>query len=256
MNAVEPTADLWNARDYGQNAHFVADLALPLLDWLEPLSGKSVLDLGCGDGALTAQIAARGANVTGLDASPAFVKATRKRGLTAVQGDGQSLNYEQTFDYVFSNAALHWMQRDPHAVIASVYAALKAGGRFVAELGAEGNIEAIRVALREQAARQGLDAGALDPWYFPEPTSYLDDLRTAGFVIERESAFTRPTPLPGNMRAWLTTLAQPFVQAVPAAQREGFLSAVSEQLKPQLCDAQGQWTAPYVRLRFDARRPR
>lgn len=259
MNAnakpANESTDLWDANAYRKNASFVADMAVSLLDWLEPVAGKKVLDLGCGDGALTAEIAARGGDVMGVDASNQFVCATRKRGLSAEQGDGQALNYKQCFDYVFSNAALHWMSRDPQAVIRGVYAALRPGGRFVAELGVQGNIEPIHTALREEAAACGLDVEAADPWYFPEPKSYLNDLRTAGFEVARESTFARPTPLPGNMQGWLTTLAQPFIHAVPAAHRAHFVNVVSNRLKPMLCDATGQWTAPYVRLRFDVRRP-
>ena len=157
---------------------------------------------------------------------------------------------------MFSNAALHWMKRDPDAVIAGVYAALKPGGRFVAEFGVAGNVAPIREALRAEAAARGREPDALDPWVFPAPKTYLKQLETAGFSIERDDCFDRPTPLPGDIDDWLTTLARPFVHAFAAGdERRDYIRAVRARLAPVLQDADGHWTAPYVRLRFVARRP-
>src|SRR3546814_15462795 len=76
-----------------------------------------------------------GAQVIGADASPELVAAARERGIDAQIVDGQALSFNAEFDAVFSNAALHWMKRDPDAVLAGVWRALKPGGRFVAEMG-------------------------------------------------------------------------------------------------------------------------
>jgi len=264
MNAVSygDSAGGWDAHDYGRNARFVAELAADLIDWLEPRAGERVLDIGCGDGALTAEIAARGAEVIGIDASPAMVAAARARGLTAYEIDGQALAGADAalpghFDAIFSNAALHWMHRDPQAVIDGAYARLAPGGRFVAEFGAAGNIAPIHAALRAEAEARGYDADALDPWFFPEEQRYLKQLRSAGFSIVSHECFERPTVLPGDVDAWVRTLARPFVQAFPeGAPRNNYVAAVQARLAEQLCDSEGVWTAPYVRLRFHARRPR
>ncbi|MES1925075.1 methyltransferase domain-containing protein [Salinisphaera sp. T31B1] len=258
-----PTADTtggWNADDYAANARFVADLAGSLVDWLEPAAGERILDLGCGDGELGLAIAARGAHVLGVDASPAFVAAAGRRGLTAVVGDGQALDrvdgVDGRFDAVFSNAALHWMNRAPDAVIQGVFDRLVPGGRFVAEFGAQGNCGPIRQALRAELQARGLDADAVDPWFFPSEADYLARLRAAGFVVEAHECFERPTPLPGDITAWIETLARPFVHAVePDDARPGYVAAVRERLAPMLRGEDGRWTAPYVRLRFRARRP-
>lgn len=250
-------ANDWDAKAYGQHARFVADHAASLVDWLAPATGERVLDLGCGDGALTARIADLGADVLGLDASPALLEAARARGLEVRSGDGQCLDFHDDFDAVFSNAALHWMKRDPGAVIAGVYTALRPGGRFVAEFGVAGNVAPIHEALRAEADTRGVDADALDPWVFPEPKSYLKQLEAGGFEIEREHCFERPTPLPGDVSDWLATLARPFVQAFAAgAARDDYIGAVRERLAPVMQDDDGRWTAPYVRLRFIARKPR
>lgn len=253
------TAGGWNAQDYGRNARFVADLAASLVDWLDPQPGERILDLGCGDGAMTARLVARGAEVLGVDSSPAFVSAARERGINAVAGDGQALGANEAitgeFDAVFSNAALHWMHRDPGAVIAGVHARLKKGGRFIAEFGGAGNVAPIREALRDEAAARGKDPDVLDPWFFPEEKTYLNQLDHAGFSIERHETFARPTPLPGHVADWLDTLARPFVHAFEAGDaRRAYVDAVSARLAPVMQGADGRWVAPYVRLRFSARK--
>lgn len=250
----------WSASDYACNARFVADLAAPLVDWLAPAAGERILDLGCGDGALSESLVARGASVVGVDASPDLVAAARARGLNAIRGDGQSLAPalagQQRFDAVFSNAALHWMARDPDAVIAGVFAHLKPGGRFVAELGAQGNVQTIREALHAEARARGRDASALDPWFFPTDKTYLQQLTNAGFSIENQEYFARPTPLPGDIGGWLETLARPFVHAfAEGPPRRAFIAGVSERLRPALQNTDGSWTADYVRLRFVATKP-
>ncbi|WP_423823933.1 methyltransferase [Salinisphaera sp. SPP-AMP-43] len=258
--AEQVTAGDWQAEDYQRNARFVADLAVDLLDWLEPRPGERILDLGCGDGTLSERIAAAGAEVIGVDGSPAMVEAAKQRGLQAVEADAQRLAQSQVvghdFDAVFSNAALHWMSAHPQAVVEAVFARLKPGGRFVAEMGAAGNVAPIQAALRAEAAERGFDPDALDPWYFPAERDYCDRLVAAGFKVECTDCFERPTPLPGDVAAWLTTLARPFVTAfVEGEARDRYVAAVRARLADTLQDDDGRWTAPYVRLRFIARKP-
>ncbi|WP_353108319.1 methyltransferase domain-containing protein [Salinisphaera dokdonensis] len=232
------------------------ELARSLVDWLAPQSGERILDLGCGDGVLSRVIAEHGAQVVGFDRSPAFVGAMRENGFEAVQGDGQTLDYDGKFDAVFSNAALHWMRDDPQAVIDGVARALRPGGRFVAEFGAHGNVAPVHDALIAEAQARGRDPSVLDPWFFPKPENYIKQLESAGFAIRREQCFERPTPLPGDMADWLFTLAGPFVQAFDAGvERDAYVAAVRARLEPDLCNARGEWTVPYVRLRFDAHKP-
>lgn len=248
MNA-ETAGQRWNAEDYAHNARFVADLAAPLLDWLQPQAGERVLDLGCGDGALTEKIAATGAQVTGADASPELVAAAQARGLDARVVDGHALDFEATFDAVFSNAALHWMKRDPDAVIAGVHRALKPGGRFVAEMGAGDNCATIRQAVHAAVSRCGIEPADFDPWYFPAEAEYRGRLEAVGFEVVRMECFQRPTRLPGDVSGWLRTFGQSFFTALPAAAREPVIEAIRRALEPSLC-RDGVWTADYVRLRF------
>ena len=245
----------WNAEQYAKNARFVSDLGQAVLDLLNPQPGERILDVGCGDGALTERLVAAGANVVGVDSSADMVRAAKDRGLDARLVDGYTLEFDSEFDAVFSNAAMHWMKRDPDAVVAGVYRALKPGGRFVAEMGGHGCVAAITVALCATLQEGGLSNPAdLIPWYFPTPDEYQARLEAAGFVIEHIALIPRPTPLPTGMRGWLDTFAIPFTTTLPEYKRGEFLDEVTEKLRPVLCDSNGRWTADYVRLRFLARR--
>jgi len=244
----------WNAEQYAKNARFVSDLGQAVLDLLNPQPGERILDLGCGDGALTERLVAAGANVVGVDSSADMVRAAKDRGLDARVVDGYTLEFDSEFDAVFSNAAMHWMKRDPDAVVAGAYRALKPGGRFVAEMGGHGCVAAISVALCATLQERGLSNPAdLIPWYFPTPDEYQARLEAAGFVIEQIALIPRPTPLPTGMRGWLDTFAIPFTTTLPEYKRGEFLDEVTEKLRPVLCDSNGRWTADYMRLRFLAR---
>ena len=75
-------------------------------------------------------------------------------------------------------------------------------------------------------------------------------------MVSYISLFPRPTPLPGDVTSWLESFAEDFLSALPAAERPAYIEAVREALRPKLCDANGNWTADYVRLRFAAQKPR
>jgi SAM-dependent methyltransferase len=253
MNAMSTIKEVqsWSAEGYARNARFVADLGQPVLELLAPRPGERVLDLGCGDGALTAKLVQAGATVVGADASAELVAAARALGLDARIADGQALPFDSEFDAVFSNAALHWM-KGADAVIAGVRRALKPGGRFVGEFGGHGNVAAIVTALVAALNARGLDGAARFPWFFPTPTEYAAKLEAQGFRVDSIALVPRPTPLPTGMRGWLDTFANPFLDGVDAAARAPILDEVQALLAPSLRDQSGNWTADYVRLRFAA----
>ena len=240
----------WNAGAYERNARFVSDLGAPVLEMLAPQAGERILDLGCGDGALTERIAASGAHVTGVDGSPEFIDAARARSLDALVMDGQHLTYDAAFDAVFSNAALHWMP-DADAVAAGVYRALVPGGRFVGEMGGHGNVASIRIAVDAAIAARGIEPSSYAPWYFPTAAEYRARLEAAGFSVDSVELYPRITPIP-DMGGWIETFAAPFFGALDAAERIAARNDAVEMLRPFLCDRSGAWTADYVRVRFAA----
>jgi trans-aconitate methyltransferase len=248
------TSQTWDPDRYEKNARFVSELGQPVVDLLAPRPRERILDLGCGDGALTLALVERGCRVVGVDSSFAQVEGARRRGLDARVADGEGLDFEGEFDAVFSNAALHWMKR-PDRVAAGVHRALVPGGRFVGEFGGAGCVGTIRRALVRALDVRGVDGESRVPWFFPTPAEYAALLEAAGFRVDSVLLFPRPTPLPGDVVAWLETFAESFTSALPAEARAGYLNEVRAELEPVLRDASGVWVADYVRLRFTATRP-
>jgi trans-aconitate methyltransferase len=244
----------WDASMHAGNGRFVALLAESLIETLQPQAGERILDLGCGDGFLTRRIAESGATVVGVDSSPQMIAAATDRGLDARFASGEALPFDGEFDAVFSNAALHWM-RDQDAVLNGVHRALKPGGRFVAEFGGQGNIAAIRVALRAVLLPLGIAEEGIENNRFFSSREYRARLEGHGFLVEEITLTPRPTPLPSGMAEWLLTFRRSVLEQLPVAQRPAAIEQIVALLKPVLCDREGNWTADYVRLRFVARRP-
>jgi SAM-dependent methyltransferase len=243
-------AQRWDAADYASNARFVSDLAGPVVRLLAPQPGERILDVGCGDGALTEQLASLGTTVVGVDASADMVAAAYARGLDARQIDARELTFENEFDAVFSSAVLHWVP-DLTPVLAGARRALTPHGRFVAECGGHGCVAAVCTALMAVAARHDLRVTL--PWTFRTVDDVEQALEAAGFEPATVQLVPRPTFLPSGMAAWLRTFAGWMFDDLPAGERDAAFAEVVDLLRPSLCDSQGRWTADYVRVRFAAR---
>ena len=254
------TGQTWNTEAYAANGRFVATLASDVVALLNPKPGEEILDLGCGDGVLTEQLAATGAILTGVDASPTMLAAARERnphstpGLTFEQHNATALPYQQQFDAVFSNAALHWITgtTGQQAMLAGVHRALRPGGRFVAEMGGHGNIAAIRTALQATLAPFQIDAEVAATSFYPASSVYRRLLEEAGFTIQSIDLIPRPTPLPNGMGSWLNTFRNGVLDRLNPTDRVTAIANTIALLEPALRDADGNWTADYVRLRFHA----
>lgn len=240
----------WNADLYRERHAFVWRGGAGILEWLQPQAGETVVDLGCGSGELTAQIAASGARVIGLDRAPEMVAAARERfaEIEFREADATTFRLEEPVDAVFSNATLHWV-KDAGAAAARIRAALKPGGRFVAELGGQGNVASIERALR--GARAALQTPpAESPWFFPSLGEYADVLEAAGLRVVRAELFERPTKLEGEdgLQAWLVMFGAAWLADLTPDLRAEVAARVEKQLRPQLF-AHGAWQLDYVRLR-------
>lgn len=243
----------WSAESYARNARFVADHAAPLLEILDPQPGERILDLGCGDGVLTAKIAQSGASVIGIDTSAELLNAARNLGTEVLLMDGQHLEFDEEFDAVFTNAALHWMP-DGAGVLRGVAGILAPGGRFVGEFGGHGNIAAILTAVSAALKLHRADYVPGNPWFFPTAEEYGAMLEAHGFQIDEIGLNPRPTLLPTGITGWLNTFAAPLLAGLDAERRAMVTEYAAELLAPSLRDAKGNWTADYVRLRFEARK--
>ncbi len=241
----------WNPSRYDEHARFVSDYGHAVVDLLAPKPGERILDLGCGDGALTLEIMKRGATVVGVDRSAEMVRAAIARGVDARMVSGDALAFDREFDAVFTNAALHWIL-DADSVIKGVARALRPGGRFVGEFGGHGNVAAITVALRAAMEMNGAACRDYSPWFFPTPENYTKRLEAGGFRVDDIALIPRPTLLPTHMAGWLQTFAGPFFARCDAADIPKITEDAVALLRPSLCDDQGVWTADYMRLRFTA----
>ena len=254
MTDGSPTdpAQEWDPQVYAANARFVADLAGDVVRLLDPRFGERILDLGCGDGALTEALVTAGATVLGVDASADQVAAAQSRGLEARVVNGHELAFQAEFDAVFTNAALHWMQQLDQ-VIAGVARALKPGGRFVGEMGGSGNVAKILAAMDKVMTRRGHPGLPGLPWAFPTPDEFRAHLESKGFAVHSIERIPRPTRLPGDIGGWLDVFCESFFRVLGPTDRPAARDEIIEALRPVLADADGVWWADYVRLRFSAR---
>ena len=254
MNAI--THQAWNPTHYDHAGAFVPKLAADLIDLLAPQAGERVLDLGCGTGDLTAQLAAAGTRVLGLDASSDMVaEAQRKHpNQTFVVGDGQELSYEREFDAVFSNATLHWMPR-ADAVAAGIARALRPGGRFVAEFGGARCVQTVRSAVQAELAALGIEGHGTPAWFFPTVPQYARILDEAGLFVRTALWFERPTRLEGagGLATWLELFCLPLLKAL-GERRSEVVAGVEARCRSQLF-RDGDWWLDYTRLRVVAHKP-
>ena len=248
----------WDAGFYDRSFGFVSAFGADMIDLLDPKAGEQIVDLGCGTGQLTAEIAARGAEVLGLDGDAAMVERAREQHptLSFRHADGHDFQIDRPADAVFSNAALHWM-KEPERVIACVAGALKPGGRFVAEMGAHKNVKIITDALYQALAEEGVSADAVVfPWYFPRTGDYVCLLEAAGLEVGYLRYFARPTPLddcPNGLADWVHMFGQNFIDAAPADRVEAVIDRAVALTRDRLCP-DGRWVTDYTRLRFVALR--
>jgi trans-aconitate methyltransferase len=248
--------DQWDSSLYDDRHSFVWKKAGDLIELLDAKPDERILDLGCGTGHLTAQIAARGASVTGLDSSVSMIAQARQNfpKLKFVLADARSFHFDQPFDAVFSNAALHWIP-DAGSVIASVARALKPGGRFVFEMGGKGNNARVLSAMSTVLAEAGYTPR--NPWFFASAGEYSTLLEQEGFevaslwTIERWTRLEHPER---GLREWLEMFAGSWFEEVPAEKREGLIAEIESRLRPTL-HFDGAWWIDYRRLRVIARTP-
>lgn len=249
-------ADAWDSSLYDDRHSFVWKKGAELLDLLDPQPGERILDLGCGTGHLTAQIAARGADTRGLDSSMSMIAQARRNypKLKFALADARRFHFDEPFDAVFSNAVLHWIP-DAGSVIANVARVLKPCGRFVFEMGAKGNNARVLAVLRAVLEEAGFAPRM--PWFFASAGEYATLLEKQGFEVEALRTIERWTRLEHperGLREWLEMFAGSWFEEVPAEKREPLIGEIESRLRDTL-RRDGAWWIDYRRLRVVARTP-
>ena len=282
----------WNAAEYDAKHAFVYEKAQGLVELLAPKPGERILDLGCGTGTLTAEIAARGAEVLGVDRSEEMIAQARRKfpalpfevldarelrvklqhtearrwsGTTGRVDGANKFNKaagsEEAgearsvgFDAVFSNEVLHWIP-EAEEVIAGVAWVLRPGGRFVAEFGGKGNIQKLVGGFQRAFAALGVQPPeGVTPWFYPSVAEYAGLLEKHGLEVREASLFDRPTALKEGERG-LENWIRVFRQTFVEKMGEAKALRWIREVERQ-CRSEhfrdGSWVLDYRRLRIAA----
>lgn len=251
-------ADSWDADLYDKSFGFIAEFGAGLVELLAPRAGERIIDLGCGIGQHSAQFAAAGCDVVGVDADAEMIALARQKypDIEFICARAEDFTVSGPVDAVFSNAVLHWVKQ-PEPAIINVFKALRPGGRFVAEMGAHRNVVTVTEALYQALAEQSVAREAVDfPWYFPRSGEYSSLLEVGGFDVTHSHYFNRPTPLdhcPNGLSDWIEMFGQNFLAAAPTGSAAGIMARAEEICRERLF-RDGRWMTDYTRLRFRAER--
>lgn len=245
----------WNDSLYQSQHQFVSQYGMDLTAILAAQSHESILDLGCGTGELTAQIAKSGAQVIGIDSAPNMIERAKNQfpTLTFEVISADKMNFNEDFHAVFSNATFHWIE-DQHKLLSNVRQSLKSGGRLVAEFGAKGNVKQIMEGIEKAARNLGLEEKIKkDFWFFPTVGKYASKLEECGFEVNFASSFERPTSLKGKdgMQLWINQFAGYAFKELSIEEADAITDLAVQILKPTHFKHE-QWVADYKRIQVVA----
>lgn len=258
----------WNPNDYARNSTAQLVWARELISRMAFTGSEAVLDVGCGDGKITAEFARalpRGF-VLGVDSSPEFIAYASHHyprssfaPLHFEQMDLRTLNIDLQFDLVFSNATLHWVE-DHRAFLRGVSNHLRPGGRLILSCGGAGNASAIIAALERLISSHIWSRyfGSFEfPYHFYSPDDYAVWLPEADLgavrceLVEKDMVHDSPDGLAG----WIRTTWMPYTERVPPELREQFISdLVSQYLSNHPTDPSGHTHVQMIRLEVEATR--
>jgi ubiquinone/menaquinone biosynthesis C-methylase UbiE len=245
----------WDAGLYDAKHSFVWERAKGVMELLSPQPGERILDVGCGTGALSADIAATAAEIVGVDRSEEMIQEARRKypALRFEVCDARALSFSNEFDAVFSNATLHWMP-DAEPVVRGISRALRPGGRLVAEFGGKGNVRSVVEAFETALHKLRIPVDGANPWFYPSIAEYSSLLEKHGLEVREAALFARPTKLEDGERGfetWVTMFGAAFLERVPEPHRADFLRFAEQAARPGLWKSD-HWELDYRRLRVAA----
>jgi trans-aconitate 2-methyltransferase len=256
----------WDPAAYAANSASQQAWARELIAKLELRGHERILDVGCGDGKVTAELARavpKGA-ATGIDSSPDMIRFARVAFRTGAVAnlefqvmDARQIRFERAFDLVFSNAALHWVD-DHQAFLRGAATCLRPGGRLVVSCGGKGNAHDVFIALRAEMRlkRWREFFRKLErPYFFHRPEEYEPWLARCGFKTRSVRLADKDMVFPGRegFAGWFRTTWLPYTQRVPESAREEFVAAVADRyVATHPLDEAGRVHVHMVRLEIDA----
>lgn len=259
---------VWSAADYASNSAVQQTWARELITRLKLQGNECILDVGCGDGKVTAEMARSvpHGSAVGVDASPQMIKfagmtfpARKHPNLEFHVMDARHVSFQRKFDLVFSNAALHWVD-DHQAILRGAASVLRPRGRLLISCGGKGNAHDVFLALRPQMRlkrwRQFFRKMEA-PYFFHSPEEYKKWLPRFGFETLSVKLAPKDATYQGRegFAAWLRTTWLPYTQRVPEYLREEFIASIVERyLAKHPPDAKDLVHVRMVRLEIDALR--
>ncbi len=242
----------WDAETYDEVSDPQFEWGTEVLKRLDLRGDEAVLDAGCGSGRVTAELAKRVPNghVIAVDGSAAMIDKAKERlgdGVTYLAADLSELEIAEPVDLIFSTATFHWILNHDH-LFRHLHAALRPGGRLVAQCGGEGNVAeyAKAIAIAMSRPEFAVHFGRMDGmWNFAAPDATEAKLQGAGFSEAR--CWLQPKPVtPAKPLEFITTVTLgPHLAQLPEELRRPFAEAVLEEAGEPL-------TLDYVRLNIEA----
>ncbi len=256
----------WNARDYEKNSKSQQIWARELIAKLDLTGTESVLDLGCGDGKVTAEIAKMlsSGSVMGIDNSVSMIELATKlyppslyKNLLLTVMDACNLAFDERFDVVFSNAALHWI-KNHQPVVKGIYKSLRPGGKILLQMGGKGNASKILSILGDiqtNSQWQPYFKNFKFPYCFPDINEYKKLLADAGFKVKRVELIAKDMMHEGKsgLEGWIRTTWLPYTDQIPEQKRDQFIGAISSKyIEKEPVDSNGIVHVSMVRLEVEA----
>ena len=240
----------WDSGLYDSKHDFVAEFGKGLLEYVQQNSAQRILDIGCGTGTLTAQLAERCGCVLGIDSSSEMIEKAKEQfpDIDFQVVDALALSYDHEWDVVFSNAVFHWIP-DHDLLLNKIQRALKPSGILVCEFGAQGNIGTIERGF--SAAFNELGHVYRSKFNFPPVEAFSTLLRRNGFLIDQVYNFDRPTPLKDGEQGLIHWARQFFaaeLEMLTDAEGDELLHRLQSSVKDKLWNGR-EWVADYRRLR-------